>query len=192
MENKLSEKKRWPPFCCVPAFIEQALAQCNVKIDDLRSFAHQLGVRVGAGEENPWGLEVTEDPDARGLTATSAADVVPRWFSVHCPLLGFRHIRFDMVTLHLYDCLLSEMFANDCVVGVGFDYPWLLGRVTSSRHVSRILRADEHFVVLTDDSGYAEFTEKEVSWDKMEAAVHRVNDGFWVVGAISHLKSKFG
>ena len=76
MENKLAEKKRWPPFCCVPAFIEQALAQCNVKIDDLRSFAHQLGVRVGAGEENPWGLEVTEDPDARGLTATSAADVV--------------------------------------------------------------------------------------------------------------------
>lgn len=184
--------KKWPPDCCVAAFVATALKLLGYPKIDYMRFAHELGIRVGPDCNNPWGLPVASNQELRGVSPFAAERILPILLAGFGNNLFFRHIRFSYVTLGLFNELLNEALNKGGIVGIGFNYARLKGCTGQIRHVVRIKTMnDPNKAVLIDDTAGVPPHSIEARWDDIELDVYSVNDGFWIIGPLESMRLEY-
>lgn len=180
--SSLDASFRWPPHCCVPAFVHAALLAEGVVPPEPRYLAHAIGVQVGSTDPNPFGLQVTADADERGVKPAHAVGTISRILADCAPFLAFRHVPFTTITFQLFEDVLAEALARRCTVGAGVDPSLLpLPSIPHQRHVVHVIHYSDHRADFVDDSAGAG-PPIRVDWLTLERAVHAVCDGFWILG----------
>lgn len=118
----------WPPYCCVPAFFERAvLALGAVHHPDLSlraEVARACNVSVPPGDDNPFGLRVSDHPDEWGATP---ADAKTAFAGVQGILGATRELtltltRLDEIPFQMYEEVILDHASDDAVIGLGFDF----------------------------------------------------------------------
>jgi len=173
--------KKWPERCCVAAFVWAAILNlCCVSVDR-QQLARRLGIRVGPNDDNPWGLPVAKS-GTTGLTVAEATEAIPL---IVCEYrLFFRHVPFNTIAFEQFPETLHHAVSRRHVAGVGLDYSVVSGRGRQhSAHVMRCrLGETGRCVVLVDDSTGFPAVCHELQWHELEAAVHAVDGGYWIIG----------
>lgn len=180
---------RWPPQCCVPAFVDAALRQLGVVPPERTELAKQIGVQVGPNEGNPFGLDTAESNRERGVTVEVATLTINRLLEKMRCDLAFRHIRLHEIALDGGISVLQEALGRQLAVGVGVDYQRISrGPSPETRHVLRVLGLAEQRVTVVDDSGEDSRGTFELPWDELEMAIRAAADGFWILGVANALE----
>lgn len=176
----------WPPHCCVPAFVHASFISRGLTPPPPHILARALGVRIGPGDPNPFGLDVALNPLERGVCPSDAVLKLNTLLVECAPGHAFRHIPFRTIAHEQYNSVLAAALAALCSIGVGVD-PAQLPIVASpeQRHVVALLEIVEDGVTFCDDSTGGEHG--HISWDALERAVLDVADGYWVIGHESAL-----
>ena len=188
MTNKLCSitnqlEIKWPPHCCVPAFLHAALGKCEVALPDPLKLPGLLGVQVGPNDLNPLQLDITKDLNQRGITREQAMACINDYFKKFYPALMFRHIPFKEIQFQMYEDVLASELGKGSVVGIGVDFTMLSnGSGDICRHVLRVESLIKGKAVLFDDSHELNQPQIEVDFFKIEQAALSISDGYWVVG----------
>jgi len=179
--------RRWPPHCCVPAFVEGALGQLGYAAPSQEALARVLRVTVGPSDPNPFSLPISADASEWGVRPEVAADAIEQVVSAANQSLAFRHIPFSTIALESYRAVLAAALRGGACVGTGIDPLRLkLGNVPDRRHLVRVRALSGSTVSFIDDSADAP-TPIEESWGLLEFAVLDVADGFWLIGSVTAL-----
>jgi hypothetical protein len=128
------ESLPWPPGCCVPAFLGQAVTAFSgrpdrMEQDEIRKvLSRLLGVRLAPGVVNPWNLPVSGDRSDRGVTPETAKRLFPQ---VQELLQGKVTLDLDIVDINkvafeLYEDEVLALVSRGSIVGIGFDHSELL------------------------------------------------------------------
>ncbi len=181
---------RWPPQCCVPAFLYAAIIELGIPFDKPEQLPAMLGVRVVRNEANPFGLLTAETTESAGISAASAAKAIEIFLRNNATTLRFRHIRLCEITLGLCEDVLREALRRKVIVGIGVDYSILSGQQSGERplHVFRVSSIEQSTLTLFDDSGECEPRVIDVSWDAAEHATVAADDGLWLIGSVPSLQ----
>ena len=187
MSDTCEQRKRprmlcWPPQCCVPAFVYAALLSEDIEPIEPQFLARMIGVRVGPGDANPYGLPIASKKKEFGVTAGDAKIAIGRLLDMHANHLGFRHIPFSTIQFELYPDVLREALESKCYVGAGVDPSRLpIPALQGLRHVVRLAALDGVRIQFIDDCSQTPSL-IEIDWDTLERAILAVDDGFWVIG----------
>ena len=181
---------RWPPQCCVPAFLYAAIRELGIPFDKPEQLPAMLGVRVVRNDANPLGLLTAETTLSAGISAANAAKAIEIFLRNNATTLRFRHIRLCEITLGLWEDVLREALRRNVIVGIGVDYSVLSGRQSDERslHVFRVSSIEQSTLTLSDDSGECEPRVFDVPWYAAEHATVAANDGLWLIGSVLSLK----
>lgn len=174
-------QNKWPPHCCVPAFVHAALLHYGVSVKVPETLPSILGVVVGPNDANPLALPISRS-QIRGVTASEARQRINQLFIELGLPVRFRHVPLKHIDFGLYEDVLECALARELVVGVGVEYSRLAASERRSQHVLRVLRTTNHRVSLFDDSGETEPAHLTAHWDDLERAILAAPDGFWLVG----------
>ncbi len=181
--------KKWPPQCCVPAFMHSSLVQLKVEVPDANILPSKLGVLVGPKDENPFHLEVVSDSAQQGVTQKNAEILINKFFFDRDLDLAFRHVPFQEISLGLYDEVLKAAMLKEISVGVGLDFSKLTGDDRQPvKHVLRVKCLKGSRIKLFDDSREHSPPEFEIEWTVFEAAVLAIHDGYWLIGKPADLE----
>lgn len=181
----LAAPLRWPPQCCVPAFVQSALRELGVACPTGPALARILGVRVERDQANPFDLPLATRSDPAGVRAADAEKDI----NLLCWRLGapvhFRHVPFLTIACEAWEEVLREADDAGAIVGVGVDYRRLSGTGSNrpALHVLRILGAGGGALSVRDDSGESTPDTFEVDRERLLSSVLAVPDGFWIMGA---------
>lgn len=186
----LNTSASWPPHCCVAAFVVAAIHSILDLSLDRALVARAIGTRVGPEDRNPFGLQVTLDPELLGVTRPAAEGRLPSLLKEFDSRLTFQHTPFNTVTLGLFDEVLRSLTSKAVVVGVGLRWDCLIGQAHQSRHVCRAQPAEgpEEVILLDDSSGIPPHPYR-FRWETVEHAVRHLGDGFWLIGWEEVLKN---
>jgi dCTP deaminase len=178
--------ERWPPHCCVPAFLHAALKELGHADIDPAKLATKIGVKVGPLDSNPFGLQVVESATARGVLPSVAVRTINVLLGEINSDFAFRHLRFNEIACDGEFEVLETALRRQLIVGVGLDYSHLDSSVLpQTRHLMRISRAVEHDIELADDfTGGIQMRR----WDHVELASKALLDGFWLIGPRNQLQ----
>ena len=179
---------KWPPQCCVPAFVHRSIQLVGVEPPRPEQLAFAFNVKVDSLDPNPWNLPVSSSREDRGVVLQRATQIIPSILSDIAPHIQFRHIPFNTIALELYKEVLSEALGRALPVGVGVD-PHVLSipnAEAENRHILRIESVQERQVHLVDDSS-GRATPLAVPWEVLERAVIAIADGYWIFGRESDL-----
>lgn len=179
----------WPPECCVPAFVHAALIGHGVDCPYPSVIPGILGVKVHAGQENPLGLQLTNEGHPSGITAADADREINRLLVELGGKLAFERVLFSTIIFGMWEEFLEIALALDIVVGVGVDYEILTGKSLRlpAQHVVRVLEKNGEKLVLCDDSGETMPPVFLTSTDILRDAVNAISDGFWMIAPSSAL-----
>lgn len=175
----------WPPECCVPAFVHNAMVVKGVALDVPDILPSKLGVRVRPDQDNPLGLALADDRYPPGIRSADAEQDINRCFVELGITLRFRHIMFLAIALGLWEEVLDVALARSVVVGLGVDFGVLMKRTSTSpaEHVQRVISRNGDRLELVDDSGETIPARYSASTDQISRAVLAIPDGFWMIGA---------
>ncbi|MEA3015342.1 MAG: hypothetical protein QOI38_64 [Sphingomonadales bacterium] len=189
-----SDRRKWPPHCCVPAYVHAALAGFGVSVETPSVLPSLLGVHVGPNDENPLGLPVTSDDSVRGMTASGASKAVPELLKALGSPLSFRHVRFNEIPFALYEDILRAALESRVASAAGVKWSAFdrSPGASDALHLLRVTSFDGGMVSLFDDSRECEPPEMKRPWQELESAVLAAADGFWFIGSkadLNHLLS---
>lgn len=180
---------KWPPHCCVPAFVHAALNANRITPRSPAVLSALLRVRVGAEDENPFGLPVAEPHGVRGVTASDAAQSIQALLADMDSPISFRYVPFNRVPYGMYEEVLHEALLRGLVVGLGLDVAKLdlAPRTSPALHVFRVIGFNNKQVTLFDDSRECSPAEMTRAWDEIELSVLAAFGGFWFFGPKTEL-----
>ena len=180
---------RWPPQCCVPAFVFGGLSHLGAKINAPLVLPSFLGVRVGPQDSNPLGLPVARMNETTGITASAATIAIATVLAGIDGNFGFRHLPFSKIEFGLYEDVLRHALDRGVVVGVGVKWSELRtsGSDESPLHLLRVTSFDEGVLTLFDDSHELEVPRFQQDWRNVERAILAAGDGFWLLGNSTNL-----
>ncbi len=183
-----AQREAWPPYCCVPAFVDAVLRQFGVESPSPQILAQTLGVTVPDGIANPWALPLASSEVQAGLTPSKARSSINRLLVRWAPQLRMRHVPFSAIAFELYADVAGQALQRHVAVGIGLDWGALQGDGRSvHRHLLRLLDANALSARLYDDSLSAKAVAFDVAWDDLEHSVQAVQDGLWLIGPVSAL-----
>lgn len=183
------ESCRWPPQCCVPAFVHAALLMHGVTIAHPDVLPGILGVRVRPDDDNPLSLPAADAENPPGVAAARADATINRLLRDLATPLRSRRIPFSHVSLGLWEDVLDAALSRSITVGLGLDYGVLIGRLNdrSAQHVLRVVERIPRALHLFDDSGESTPSSFTVDLDRVERAALAISDGFWMIGPAQEL-----
>lgn len=162
----------------MPAFVELALETFGCRIPDRRDLAIRIGVRVSPDAPNPMNLYVARVGEDTGVSLDRALKSIPVVLQDLSCHIKFAHSPFDQITFRDYESAYDDLRVKDCVVGVGLDWPTLLGVVGESKHVVLLLSYGRQTVAIYDPL-YPHLGEQVFPVVSFERAVSSIGDGFW-------------
>ena len=182
-------REAWPPYCCVPAFVDVALRHFNFAQPTRDRLASDLGVTVPEGVDNPLSLPLASTNLVAGLTPSAAVHSINRLLAGLSPDVRLRHLPFSEIAMQLYEDVAAEALRREVIVGIGLDWNRLsLSAGAPRRHLLRLLHAHSKRARLIDDSLESGLRSFDVAWDEIERSVGVVDDGFWLIGAAGSLQ----
>lgn len=177
--------RRWPPQCCVPAFVHAALMQLGVECPVPDAIPGILGVRVRSDQANPLGLALADAAHPPGIRGVDAEREVNRMCrDLELPF-RLRRIPFNTVFDDLWESILDTALSRKLIIGVGVDYKILTGGALpdrSAQHVLRVLSRNGDTLTLFDDSGESIPPMMDIDTTRLRFAVLAILDGLWIMG----------
>jgi hypothetical protein len=121
---------KWPPQCCVPAFLGNAVAALYDCLDILdndearRRVAEISQVVLSPSDENPWSLPTSAECSQRGVTRQKARN---NFASIQKFLVGRTDLALDFIDLNtvvygMYEDAIACFIREEAIVGIGFDF----------------------------------------------------------------------
>jgi hypothetical protein len=176
----------YPPDCCVPFFLAQAIGDLIGQKVDAKSIARRLNVRVRYHHPNPWGL-ATHDTDY-GISPSEVESALEAILPELSSRLFFRHVPLRTIAMESYTEVISTAISRGAVVGVGLDFSLLRMSGSPSRHVFRVLLATPRDVRFRDPIASRELGTDRLPWDTLLKATRHADDGLWLVGPAGALQ----
>ncbi|HUZ26302.1 MAG TPA: hypothetical protein VMV07_21315 [Streptosporangiaceae bacterium] len=150
-----SRGNRWPPQCCVPAFLGSAVAafyDCPDIIDNeevRRKIAKITRVVLSPSDENPWSLPTSATYAEWGVTRQKARS---SFTSIQKFLTGRSDLTLDFVELNkvvygMYEDAIADFVREQAIVGIDFDF-FYLAQFCQVDWTESVAKAD-HVVRLT-------------------------------------------
>jgi hypothetical protein len=182
-------EQRWPPRCCVPAFLFAALSTRKIVIREPQLLARALGVKVAKGDANPLDLPIAQPSEPSGVSSSHAAQTISNFLRDMNSPIRFRHIKLNEITFGLYEDVLGEALKRGVAAGIGVDCANLYAdqAMETSLHVFRVVRLKANEITLVDDSHETRPSEFTLPWIRAERASLAASDGFWLVGNFNDL-----
>lgn len=176
---------RWPPHCCVPAFIYASLYSNGIILKDSASLPALLGVHVGIDDENPLDLPIAENGNVRGVTVRAAQQLIQVLIDDLKLPISFKYLPFNEIPFGLYEDVLVKALEKGVIVGVGIDVSKLKISHSPDKglHVFRVISFHEKYLTLFDDSLECSPPQMTFSWDDVEQGILAAKGGFWFLGS---------
>lgn len=174
-------ERKWPPQCCVPAFVVAALEAMGNPIPVPEAMAHVLGVRVGAKDANPYALAIAQTHTELGV---SPANAVPRIEEAIAELgapVRFEHVLLSFVARDGVDEFVEHALAEGAIVGIGVQYDRIDDEAPpSALHLLRIEALSHGQAIVVDDSGEAASRRMILPFERVIVGARAAGDGFWI------------
>lgn len=192
-ELKWERGMRWPPQCCVPAFVNAALIVLDQKFKAPQALPVLLDVKVLPFDDNPLGLNVAGEINQAGVSSKQAAIKLKDILKDTKPKLDFFYVGSNHVSFGLHEEFIKDILEQGAVIGLGLDYNILTSQTPNAdlnfRHVLRVIGVKGHTIELFDDSFENEIQTHLVSLGNAILAMQAVNGGYWILGP-ANLKFK--
>lgn len=180
--------EKWPPRCCVPAFVEAAIRHFRITPPNRQLIAEQLSVAVMSADPNPWKFPIVNDIKDTGVKPSEAVLRINELLREHASTLRCRRVPFSTIAFGLYAEVLTQALERNVSIGIGLDWRFIDRQCRdTARHLTRVLDFKTSSAVLIDDSYCDNSQHWTIDIATLERSVNAVSDGFWIVGPISAL-----
>jgi hypothetical protein len=121
---------RWPPQCCVPAFLGSSVAAFYDRLDILgqeetrRRLAEITNVVLAPADDNPWNLPVSPNDSDWGVTRRKAAASFTsvQQFIGRRAELTLDFVDANTIAYEMYEDAVAEFMQGPAIVGIAFDF----------------------------------------------------------------------